>query len=107
MCLGMNNGTAPSRLKQEYKDDISIEEAVGLAVRVMSKTMDSMMLGSENRELLVTLVVFLVEPDDMRSRVCGSDTKQEHRAAKCKDLQASRIGHAFSAWHMGTDSVQG
>ena len=67
MCLGMNNGTAPSLLKQEYKDDISIEEAVGLAVRVMSKMMDNTTLGSENRELLVMLVVFLVEPDDVRS----------------------------------------
>ena len=67
MCLGMNNGTTHSLLKQEYKDDISVEEAVGLAVRVMSKTMDSMMLGSENHELRVTLVVFLVDPDDVRS----------------------------------------
>lgn len=106
MCLDVNNGTAPSLLKQEYKDDISVEEAVGLAVRVMSKTMDSTTLGSENREL-VTLVVFLVEPDDVRSRVCGSDTNQEHGAAKCKDLQASRSGHAFSARRMGADSVQG
>ena len=107
MCIGVNNGTAQSLLKQEYKDDISIEEAVGLAVRVMSKTMDSTTLGSEKRELLVALVVFLVEPDDVCSRVCSSDTKQEHGAAKCKDLQASRSGHAFSAWHMGADSVQG
>ena len=67
MCIGVNNGMAPSLLKQEYKDDISVEEAVGLTVRVMSKTMDSTTLGSEKRELLVMLVVFLVEPDDMRS----------------------------------------
>ena len=55
-----------------------------LAVQVMSKTMDSMTLGSEKCELLVVLVAFLVETDDVHSRVCGSDTKQEHGAAKCK-----------------------
>ena len=34
-------------LKQEYKDDISVEDAVALVLRVMSKTMDSTTLGSE------------------------------------------------------------
>ncbi|KAI6121571.1 N-terminal nucleophile aminohydrolase [Pisolithus sp. B1] len=39
-CVGANNGTAQSLLKQEYKDDISVEQAIGLVLRVMSKTMD-------------------------------------------------------------------
>ena len=46
-CIGANNGTAQSLLKQEYKDDISVEDAVALVLRVMSKTMDSTTLGSE------------------------------------------------------------
>lgn len=54
-CIGANNGTAQSLLKQEYKDDISVEEAIGLAVRVMGKTMDSTTLGSEKRELHAVL----------------------------------------------------
>ena len=37
-------------MKQEYKDDISLEDALGLALRVMSKTMDSTTLSSEKRE---------------------------------------------------------
>lgn len=49
-CVGANNGTAQSLLKQEYKDDITVEEAVGLVMRTMSKTMDSTTLGSEKRE---------------------------------------------------------
>lgn len=49
-CIGANNGTATSLLKQEYKEDLSIEDAVGLVLRVMSKTMDSTTLGSEKRE---------------------------------------------------------
>jgi 20S proteasome subunit alpha 3 len=34
-------------LKQEYKDDVKVEDAIGLVLRVMSKTMDSTTLGSE------------------------------------------------------------
>ncbi|EIM81162.1 proteasome subunit alpha type 4 [Stereum hirsutum FP-91666 SS1] len=49
-CVGANNGTAQSLLKQEYKDDITVEEAVGLVMRTMSKTMDSTTLGSEKLE---------------------------------------------------------
>ncbi|KAJ7899029.1 nucleophile aminohydrolase [Mycena leptocephala] len=40
-CIGANNGTAQSLLKQEYKDDIEVKDAIGLALRTMSKTMDS------------------------------------------------------------------
>lgn len=49
-CIGANNGTAQSLLKQEYKDDITVEDAIGLAIRVMGKTMDSTTLGSEKRQ---------------------------------------------------------
>lgn len=49
-CIGANNGTAQSLLKQEYKDDITVEEAIGLVMRTMSKTMDSTTLGSEKLE---------------------------------------------------------
>lgn len=52
-CIGANNGTAQSLLKQEYKDDISIEEAIALVLKVMSKTMDSTTLGSEKRMFFV------------------------------------------------------
>ena len=52
-CIGANNGTAQSLLKQEYKEDIKVEDAIGLVMKVMSKTMDSTTLGSEKRTLLV------------------------------------------------------
>ncbi len=48
-CIGANNGTATSLLKQEYKEDISVEAAIELVLRTMSKTMDSTTLGSEKR----------------------------------------------------------
>ena len=50
-CIGANNGTAQSLLKQEYKDDISLEDAISLVIRVMGKTMDSTTLSSEKRRL--------------------------------------------------------
>jgi 20S proteasome subunit alpha 3 len=49
-CIGANNGTAQSLLKQEYKDDIAVKDAIGLVLRTMSKTMDSTTLGSEKRK---------------------------------------------------------
>ncbi|KAI8994002.1 N-terminal nucleophile aminohydrolase [Trametes punicea] len=49
-CIGANNGTATSLLKQDYKEDISIEDAIELVLKVMSKTMDSTTLGSEKLE---------------------------------------------------------
>ena len=53
-CIGANNGTAQSLLKQEYKDTIDVKTAIGLVLRTMSKTMDSTTLGSEKRMHFVT-----------------------------------------------------
>lgn len=56
MLTGPRVGTAQSLLKQEYKDDISIDDAIGLVLRVMSKTMDSTTLGNEKRASSLTKV---------------------------------------------------
>lgn len=45
--------SAQSLLKQDYKDDITLEDAKALALKIMSKTMDSTKLGSEKREFLL------------------------------------------------------
>lgn len=55
-CIGANNGTAQSLLKQEYKDDIEVKDAIGLVLRIMSKTMDSTTLGSEKREFFFFVI---------------------------------------------------
>ncbi|KAJ3875855.1 nucleophile aminohydrolase [Lentinula edodes] len=52
-CIGANNGTAESLLKQEYKDDIEVKAAISLVLKTMSKTMDSTTLGSEKLESAV------------------------------------------------------
>jgi 20S proteasome subunit alpha 3 len=48
-CIGANNSTAQSLLRQDYRDEMGVEEAVGLALKVLSKTMDSTSLDSEKR----------------------------------------------------------
>lgn len=57
-CIGANNGTAQSLLKQEYKDDIEVKDAIGLVLRTMSKTMDSTTLGSEKCQSFFILTFF-------------------------------------------------
>lgn len=49
-CVGANHSSATSLLKQDYKEDLTFEEAQALCLKVMSKTMDSTKLGSEKRE---------------------------------------------------------
>lgn len=47
---GANNASASSLLKQDYKEDCTLKEACGMAVKVLSKTMDSTKLSSEKSE---------------------------------------------------------
>lgn len=49
---GANNASAQSLLKQDYKEDCTLKEACGMAVKVLSKTMDSTKLSSEKSMLL-------------------------------------------------------
>lgn len=45
--VGANNASAQSLLKQDYKEDCTLEEACETAVKVLSRTMDSTTLSSE------------------------------------------------------------
>ncbi len=49
--MGANNASAQSLLKQDYKEECNLREACGLAVKVLSKTMDSTKLSSEKSKL--------------------------------------------------------
>lgn len=50
-CIGANSSTAQTLLRQDFRDDIGLDEAMGLALKVLSKTMDSTSLDSEKRAL--------------------------------------------------------
>jgi 20S proteasome subunit alpha 3 len=45
--VGANNASAQSLLKQDYKEGCNLQEACAMAVKVLSKTMDSTKLSSE------------------------------------------------------------
>uniref|UniRef100_A0A0E0L8D2 Proteasome subunit alpha type n=1 Tax=Oryza punctata TaxID=4537 RepID=A0A0E0L8D2_ORYPU len=49
--VGANSQAAQSMLKQDYRDGLTREEAVALALKVLSKTMDSTSLTAEKLEL--------------------------------------------------------
>lgn len=48
--IGANNSAAQTLLKKDYKDDISLKDACELAIKVLSKTMDSSNLKSDKLE---------------------------------------------------------
>lgn len=49
--IGANNQAAQSILKQDYTPEITLDEALKLAVKVLTKTMDSTTLTSDKLEL--------------------------------------------------------
>lgn len=50
--VGSNNTSAQSLLKQDYNPEMNLEAACTLAVKVLSKTMDSTTLSSEKGEII-------------------------------------------------------
>mmetsp|Transcript_17068 Transcript_17068/g.43577 ORF Transcript_17068/g.43577 Transcript_17068/m.43577 type:complete len:250 (-) Transcript_17068:49-798(-) len=55
--IGNNFQAAQSILKQEYKDDITVDEALKLALKTLSKTMDSTSMNSEKLEFSTVRLV--------------------------------------------------
>jgi 20S proteasome subunit alpha 3 len=49
--IGANSTAASSILKSDYKDDIDMDGALGLAIKVLTKTMDSTTLSPDKLEL--------------------------------------------------------
>lgn len=50
-CIGNNGAAAVSILKQDYKDDITLEKALDLAIKVLSKTLDMTKLTADKVEI--------------------------------------------------------
>jgi 20S proteasome alpha/beta subunit len=85
-CIGANNGTAQSLLKQEYKDTMDVKEAIGLVLTVMSKTMDSTTLGSEKRRCSSVSVWFTALTGTTSSGICCSDSRSNNKTAQSQDI---------------------
>ncbi|BEI84369.1 hypothetical protein CcaverHIS002_0409730 [Cutaneotrichosporon cavernicola] len=74
-CIGANHSSAASLLKQDYKDDITLEEAKALCLKTMAKTMDSTKLSSEKLEFAtMTLVPGVQQP---LAKIYGADELDE------------------------------
>lgn len=48
--IGANNSAAQTLLKKDYKDDLTLKQGCELAIKILSKTMDSSNLNSEKVE---------------------------------------------------------
>jgi 20S proteasome alpha/beta subunit len=58
--IGANNQAAQSILKQEYKDSMSLDDVVKLAIKVLNKSMDSTSLTAEKRKFFMCASFFPV-----------------------------------------------
>lgn len=65
--VGANNASASSLLKQDYKEDCNLKEACALAVKVLSKTMDSTKLSSEKSAYAIPMRKKIT---NSHSRIC-------------------------------------
>ncbi|XP_077242803.1 proteasome subunit alpha type-4-like [Tasmannia lanceolata] len=68
--IGANSLAAQSMLEQYYKDEITREEAVQLALKVLSKTIDSSGLPWDKLDLAE---VFLLPSGSVRYQVCSPE----------------------------------
>ncbi|EGV62863.1 Proteasome subunit alpha type-3 [Yamadazyma tenuis] len=48
--IGANNSAAQTLLKKDYKDDLTLKEGCELAIKILSKTMDSSTINSDKLE---------------------------------------------------------
>ncbi|KAG0288667.1 hypothetical protein BGZ96_007560 [Linnemannia gamsii] len=56
-CIGANTASAQGILRQEYKEDgLTLQEAKNLAIKVLSKTMDTTSLGSDKSTFSLVFV---------------------------------------------------
>jgi 20S proteasome subunit alpha 3 len=67
--VGANNASAQSLLKQDYKEDCDLKEACGMAVKVLSKTMDSTKLSSEKSKSM-PISGAITHANSCHSRIC-------------------------------------
>jgi len=56
-CVGANTASAQSVLKQEYSEEMSLEDAIKLALKVLTKTMDTTTPSSDTVEIATMKLV--------------------------------------------------
>lgn len=101
-CIGANSSAATSILKADYVEGLSLDEALRLAVKVLSKTMDATQLGADKLELssvsrdaatgkVAYHVYTLAEAEPITAAVNASAAAEEAaKAAAAKTTKASQ-----------------
>lgn len=69
--IGANNPVAQTMLRQEYKDDMTREEAAELALRVISKSMETTAISPEKLELAE---LFLLPSGEVKYQVYSPES---------------------------------
>ncbi|OZJ05142.1 hypothetical protein BZG36_01390 [Bifiguratus adelaidae] len=106
--IGSNSSNAQSILKQDYKEDMDLNEAKALAVKVLSKTMDSTTLSSQKLEFATVtrkddkVIHSIFKPDEidalLREHNVGGQKEEEDAQLLSKE-QAAGESRAF--WEGG------
>lgn len=89
---GANNASAQSLLKQDYKEDCTLQEACAMAVKVLSKTMDSTKLSSEKSKHALDLLTVSISanplPVEFATVGKTEDGKVYHRLWSADEITA-------------------
>ena len=89
-CIGQNSTAAQSILKQEYKEDCNLDEALKLAVKVFAKTLDSTTLTSEKLEFATLKLVNGVPTYTVMKPERVSELLEEGKKLKEEEEEAER-----------------
>ena len=87
--IGGNTQAAQSVLKSEYKDDITLDKAIGLALRVLAKSVDSVALSSKKIDIAVMTKVRNAPIFD----ILGQERVDELIKQHAEEISKSREDH--------------
>jgi 20S proteasome alpha/beta subunit len=96
--VGANNASAQSLLKQDYKEDCDLKEACGLAVKVLSKTMDSTKLSSEKSTYFHPTPTYHHANTVQSSLQQWERRRQERSTTTCGVLMRSMLCSRSTVW---------
>jgi len=89
-CIGNNSNAAISLLKQDYKEEITLQEAKAMVVKILSKTLDTTKLSPEKLEI-ATLTrentktkMTILKQDEMKGLIEEQDRLEKEEEAKKK-----------------------
>lgn len=96
--VGANNASAQSLLKQDYKEECDLKEACGMAVKVLSKTMDSTTLSSEKSTFVTLTSIQLANHDIVEFATVGKtkDGKIYHHLWSGDEIMALLREHGLA-----------